>query len=63
MQVQGLTINGSAERDAAALVEALTQKLLLLDSIDVTAESRQLRKNQINRINALWSVLPTVVSR
>ncbi len=52
--MQGLPGSGNARQEAVKLVELLTQKLLQLDGINVTPETRQLRKDQINRINALW---------
>jgi hypothetical protein len=44
----------TVQKDATKLAEFLTQKLLVLDSIDVTPETRHLRKAQIVKINNLW---------
>ena len=53
-QVMSLRGGPTIQRDATKLAEFLTQKLLVLDSIEVTPETRQLRKAQIVRINSLW---------
>ena len=54
MQVNSLAGSRDSAAGAGRLMELLTQKLLVLDGVEVTAESRQARKDQINRINALW---------
>ena len=54
MQVNSLSGSRDSAAGAGRLMELLTQKLLVLDGVEVTAESRQARKDQINRINALW---------
>ena len=54
LQVLVLEARPAGSKEAVKLSELLTQKLLVLDSMHVTAETRQLRKGQINRINALW---------
>jgi len=53
-QVMSLQAGPTVQKDATKLAEFLTQKLLVLDSIDVTPETRQLRKAQIVKINSLW---------
>ncbi|KAK9806756.1 hypothetical protein WJX72_001633 [[Myrmecia] bisecta] len=54
-----------AGKEAGRLAELLTQKLLKLDNIDVagSAECRQERKNEINRINAMCDHLETFKAR
>lgn len=54
MQVAHLPKDTEVSKEAVKLAEVLTQKLLALDGVDVTTETRQLRKAQINRINLLW---------
>ena len=39
------------------LAEMLTQKLLVLDNIEVSGDARHVRKDLINRINALCTQL------
>jgi hypothetical protein len=52
--------NPAVPKDAIKLAEFLTQKLLVLDGIDVTPETRQLRKAQIVKINSLCDHLETL---
>ena len=59
VQVNVLEPSSSLEgnKDAIRLMEMLTRQLLDLDSIQVTPESRHLRKAQVNRINSLCDKL------
>jgi len=61
-QVMSLQAGPTVQKDATKLAEFLTQKLLVLDSIDVTPETRQLRKAQIVKINSLCDHLEVLKS-
>lgn len=64
-QAQQLQQQPPAVSHKAALLlgEALTQKLIQLDNVQVTGDARMLRKAEINRVNAMCDQMEVIKSQ